>query len=286
MKTKTTLIVFLLAVIALGAYFYSIELERVNSIPDDIHYVSDEKGNEYLTQEFATEQELNPEIIVDVPGFESAKTASDCEKNPDNYLKGECYKAFALKEKNPAYCENSGEPGQKDSCYYELALATSNPDTCMLMTFEIVDCLREIAVETENPSVCEKASFEKDACFTAVRDNSFEECDKLGINRSTCNDAVYYKDSSLCETIADASQNCFYELAIKTLDAQYCEKVGLLRNACVFSVALDSQNPTYCNLLKDSRDNCVARIAYDTDNIALCEQAGAEKQSCIEDITG
>lgn len=280
---KTIVLVAVIAILAGVVFVFNLELERQRQIPQDVKYVETGTGDEYLTQEFAGDEEVNPQITVDEPGFEKATTSSDCEKR-QGYLKGECFRALAFLDDDESFCEKAYEVGQRDSCINDVAVKKNDAKLCKELFFDAPDCMREIALKTGNPIICEMAGYEKDVCIQASRSGNFELCTHLGLNRGICNDAAYQKNSALCENIIDASKNCFFEFAEQTLKAQYCEKVGELKNTCVFRIAMQTKNTATCNLLTENRDNCIARIALETNNPALCDQAGTEKQNCIEDL--
>lgn len=282
-KAKILLFIGMIAIIAI---FLLISSQP--KPPQDLKYVeSPITGEEYLEFEYAGEEEVqqqtDPAIDLGAQGFTPARTAQDCETK-EGYFRDNCFSNLALIKKDISLCSGVSDPEFRDSCIFELAAEEANKDWCMQLDYDIPDCLTEVALKNNDPKLCEEAGFERETCIQAASLGSFEMCSKLGINRGYCNDAVDKRDSSICANIFDASQSCFFDLAVYTMNAQHCEKTGVKKDVCLFTIAVESGNTTACNLLNEGRDNCIATIALNTYNPALCDQAGFERETCLEDI--
>ncbi len=284
MVSNKTLVLALFAVLfAGGIYFFAQEKQK----QDSVRFIETESGDEYIPEDYATEEEINPVLDPNVPGFVAGETSADCDKIESAYMRAECYRNIALSNNDVSYCNNEIEEGQKDNCIYEVALKSNDVQTCFGLAYDVADCITEIAIATQSPQTCEEAGFEKPTCFRAVDEKDFELCKKTGIYRRFCNDAVDLQDKTQCENIPDGKEYCYYQLALSTNNAQYCQNSGeLIEQNCIFSIAIETNNVQACNLLATSRDHCVASIALNTGNVSLCEQAGSEKQACIEDLLG
>jgi len=276
MNSRQLMFIVAALILALVIIYISMGNQNTdNSIPE---YIETESGDEYLPQEFDTND------IVTITDVSKIQKDADCEKMSGED-KDSCYIGKAAINYDEKQCYLIGSIAFRDDCFLKVAVDGGKADACENLTAGKSECYSMLAQQQKDPRLCERIPKSKDICMDAYRKKDSSNCKEADFYTRQCNEAVAFDDSSYCEGMVDFSEECYLSIAIDTNNADLCSGVSVSKEHCYYQIAVNTNNSNICNLLADGRDNCVADIAFNTNNRALCEQAGTQRESCIEDLS-
>ncbi|OYT55028.1 MAG: hypothetical protein B6U72_00805 [Candidatus Altiarchaeales archaeon ex4484_2] len=164
-----------------------------------------ERPSETTTSSTAT---TTSKTISSVPDDEGNGGSLICKTINESSTRHDCYRYFAVKEKNPSICD---EEGQDTWCYR--------------LVFMVKDDL--------SLSDCDKIQDQKlkYVCYESIAVLELSDCDKIQDQKliDDCYErvAILKKDFSICDKIQDQGliDNCYYHAARYSKNKSFCDKI-------------------------------------------------------------
>ena len=276
MNSRQLLFIVAAMIVILALLYFAMGRQNSgNSIPQ---YIETPSGDEYLPQEFDTND------IVTITDVSKIRVDVECEEL-EGELRDGCYVGRATVNYDETKCDAIESVAIKDGCFLKVAIDGGKADVCENLTSGKSECYSILALKQKDPRLCESIPKSREICLDAYRKKDSGNCLEADFYTRQCNEAVAFNDISYCEGIVDFSEECYLSIATETNNADLCAKITVSQDHCYYQIAINTNNVNICNLLAEGRDNCVADIAFDTNNKALCDQAGTQKESCLEDLS-
>ena len=192
-------------------------------------------------------------------------TIEECEMIESVQTRNDCYKTFALREKNLDYCESIITEGdftairdgkgkvQRYECFIGVSAEVLDGSLCDDLPKDVpkAQCYRNIGIKTQDSSMCMKIKDENNSiyyeeCLSGISTSTLKDCETIdNFNRkNTCitNIAKTRKDINICDLEKDSPairrttnegreilnndrDGCYIEIAKITLDKGICDKV-------------------------------------------------------------